>query len=154
MFPFLFTGDPESRVGIRVHSNRNGPINNAQGPFTDHTQNSTTSGRTQFHHLFKILLYFFWGGGDFFDIFFGVQSQSGQPYVVVLASYTLVGPTFLLNYITRLLRRPHKSLLSNHHPYLGSCKWQPPWSPFASALVMDWYQYSGCRATHVCGAPL
>ena len=79
MFPFLFTGDPESRVGIRVHSNRNGPINNAQGPFTDHTENSTTSGRTQFHHLFKIFTLFF--GGTSFDISFGVQSQSGQPYI-------------------------------------------------------------------------
>ena len=56
IFSFLFTGDPESRVGIRVHSNRNGPINNAQGPFTDHTQNSTTSGRAQFHHLLKIFI--------------------------------------------------------------------------------------------------
>ena len=74
--------------------------------------------------------------------------------VVVLASYMLVGPIFLLNYITWLLWRPHKLLLSNYNPYLGSCKWQPPQSPFASALVMDWYQYSGCHATHARGATL
>ena len=74
--------------------------------------------------------------------------------VVVLASYTLVGPTFLLKYITRLLWQPHKLLLSNYNPYLGSCKWQPPWSPFASALVTDWYQYSGCCATHAHGMTL
>ena len=75
-------------------------------------------------------------------------------YVMVLASYMLVGPTFLLNYITRLLWRPHKLLLSNYSLYLGSCKWQPPQSPFTSALVTDWYQYSGCRPTHVHGATL
>ena len=68
--------------------------------------------------------------------------------VVVLVSYTLVGPTFLLNYIMQLLWRPHKLLLSKYSPYLCLCKWQSPWSPFASALVMDWYQYSGCCATH------
>ena len=39
-------------------------------------------------------------------------------YVVVLASYTLVGPTFLLNYIMRLLWWLHKLLLSNYSPYL------------------------------------
>ena len=72
--------------------------------------------------------------------------------VVVLVSYTLVGPTFLLNYIMRLLWRLHKLLLSNYSPYLRLCKWQSPQSPFASASVMDWYQYSGCRATHVHGA--
>ena len=58
--------------------------------------------------------------------------------VVVLASYTLAGPTFLLNYIKRLLWQLHKLPLSNYNPYLGSCKWQPPWLPFASALVTDW----------------
>ena len=75
-------------------------------------------------------------------------------YVVVLAGYTLAGPTFLLNYITRLLWQPHKLLLSNYNPYLGSCKWQPLRLPFASALVTDWYQYSGCHATHVRGVTL
>ena len=74
--------------------------------------------------------------------------------VMVLVSYTLAGPTFLLNYIMRLLWQPHKLLLSNYNPYLGSCKWQPPQSPFALALVMDWYQYSGCRATHAHGMTL
>ena len=74
--------------------------------------------------------------------------------VMVLAGYTLVGPTFLLNYITRLLWWLHKLLLSSYSPYRGSCKWQPPWSPFASALVTDWYQYSGCCATHAHGATL
>ena len=74
--------------------------------------------------------------------------------VMVLAGYMLAGFTFLLNYITRLLWRPHKLLLSNYNPYLGSCKWQPPRSPFALALVTDWYQYSRCRAMHACGATL
>ena len=74
--------------------------------------------------------------------------------VVVLVSYMLVSPTFLLNYIMRLLWQPHKLLLSNYSPYCGSCKWQPPQSPFASALVTDWYQYSGCCATHAHGATL
>ena len=74
--------------------------------------------------------------------------------VVVLVSYMLIGPTFLLNYITWLLWWPHKLLLSNYSPYLRLCKWQPPRLPSASALVMDWYQYSGCRATHACGATL
>ena len=74
--------------------------------------------------------------------------------VMVLVGYTLACPTFLLNYITQLLWQPHKLLLSNYNLYLGSCKWQPPWSPFASALVMDWYQYSGCHATHARGATL
>ena len=74
--------------------------------------------------------------------------------VVVLAGYMLAGPTFLLNYITQLLWQPHKLLLPNYNPYLGSCKWQPPQSPFASTLVTDWYQYSWCHATHVRGATL
>ena len=74
--------------------------------------------------------------------------------VVVLAGYTLAGPTSFINYITRLLWWPHKLLLSNYSPCLGSCKWQPPRLPFALALVMDWYQYSGCPAMHVCGATL
>ena len=60
----------------------------------------------------------------------------------------------LLNYITRLLWQPHKLLLSNYSLYHGSCKWQPPQSPFTSALVMDWYQYSGCCAMHARGATL
>ena len=77
-----------------------------------------------------------------------------QIYVVVLASYMLVGPTFLLNSITQLLWRPHKLLLSNYSLYLCLCKWQPPRSPFASALVMDWYQYSGCHAMHAHGTTL
>ena len=34
----------EGSVGIRVHFNRDGPINNVNGPFTDHTQNDTDSG--------------------------------------------------------------------------------------------------------------
>ena len=74
--------------------------------------------------------------------------------VVVLVSYMLVGPTFLLNYITQLLCLLHKLLLSNYSPYLCLCKWQPPQLPFASALVTDWYQYSGCRATHAHGTTL
>ena len=40
---------------------------------------------------------------------------------MVLASYMLVGPTFL-NYITRLLWQSHKLFLSNYSPYCGSCK--------------------------------
>ena len=48
----------------------------------------------------------------------------------------------------------HKLLLSNYSPYLGSCKWQPPQSPFTSALVTDWYQYSRCHAMHARGATL
>ena len=63
-------------------------------------------------------------------------------------------PHLFVNYITRLLWRPHKLLLSNYNPYLGSCKWQPPRSPFASALVTDWYQYSRCRAMHARGTTL
>ena len=74
--------------------------------------------------------------------------------VMVLVGYMLAGPTIFINYITRLLWRPHKLLLSNYGPCLGSCKWQPPRSPFASALVTDWYQYSGCPAMHVRGATL
>ena len=57
--------------------------------------------------------------------------------VMVLVGYMPDGPTIFINHITRLLWWPHKLLLSNHSPYRGSCKWQPPWSPFASALVMD-----------------
>ena len=73
--------------------------------------------------------------------------QSFHTYVVVLTGYTLTGPTifcYLPNYFTQLLWRPHKLLLPNHSPCLGPCKWQPPWLPFALALVTDWYQYSGC----------
>ena len=74
--------------------------------------------------------------------------------VVVLASYILIGPTFLLNYITQLLWQLHKFLLSSYSLYLRLCKWQPPRSPFASALVTDWYQYFRCRATPVHGTTL
>ena len=65
-----------------------------------------------------------------------------------------LAPPFLLNYITQLPWWPHKLLLPNCSPCLGPCKWQPPQSPFASALVTDSYQYSGCRATHVRGVTL
>ena len=61
-----------------------------------------------------------------------LEEEEKEVYVMVLAGCTLAGPTFLLNYITQLLWWPHKLLLSNYSPYLGSCKWQPPRSPFAS----------------------
>ena len=64
--------------------------------------------------------------------------------VVVLIGYTLNGPTIFPNYIPRSPLQPHKLLLPNHNPCTGPCKWQPPRPPFASALVTDWYQYSGC----------
>ena len=54
---------------------------------------------------------------------------------------------FLLNYNTWSPWRLHKlsqpaKPITVHH--FGPCKWQPPWPPFASALVTDWYQYHGC----------
>ena len=64
--------------------------------------------------------------------------------VVVLAGSMHASPTIFLNYNTWLPWRPHKLLLSNCGPPPGPCKWPPPQSPFASALVTDWYQYSGC----------
>ena len=36
---------------------------------------------------------------------------------------------------------------------LGPCKWWPPWSPFASALAMGWYQ-SHWYLSRMCMAPL
>ena len=60
---------------------------------------------------------------------------------------------FSLNYITWSPWQPHKLLLPNYSPCLGPCKWQPPRLPFASALVTDWYQYSGCLP-HMCMVPL
>ena len=55
-----------------------------------------------------------------------------------------LAPPFLLNYTTQSPWWLHKLLLPNCSPCLGPCKWQPPWLPFASALVTDWYQYLGC----------
>ena len=81
-------------------------------------------------------------------------TKSNLTCVMVLVGYMLAGPTIFINYITWLLWRPYKLLLSNYGLCLASCKWQPPWSPFASALVTDWYQYSGCPAMHACMAPL
>ena len=62
-------------------------------------------------------------------------------------------PPFLLNYIMQLPWRLHKFLLPNCSLCLSPCKWQPPWPPFASALVTDWYQYPGCPP-HMHVAPL
>ena len=76
------------------------------------------------------------------------------PYMVMFTCELHARRPHLLNYITWLLWRPHKLLLSNYSLYRRSCKWQPPWWPFASALVTDWYQYSGCCATHARGATL
>ena len=66
---------------------------------------------------------------------------------------TLAGPTIFPNYNTRSLWWPYKLLWPNNSPQLCSCKWLPPWSPFASALVTDWHQYFGCPL-HMHVAPL
>ena len=95
------------------------------------------------------LILLFWTFGDVSSQF---QSQSGQPYLHLAEMYVSwclratcpPAPPFLLNYITQLPWRPHKLLLPNCSPCLGPCKWQPPWPPFALALVTDWYQYPGC----------
>ena len=73
--------------------------------------------------------------------------------VVVLTGYMLDGPTIFPNYIPWLPWQLHKLLLPNHSPCTGPCKWQPPRLPFASALVTDRYQYSGC-SPHMRVAPL
>ena len=67
--------------------------------------------------------------------------------------YVVVLMPNLLNYITWSPWRPHKLLLPNYTPSPGPCKWQPPQSPFAPALVTDWYHYHGCLP-HMHVAPL
>ena len=66
---------------------------------------------------------------------------------MVLSGYTPAARTiFHLNNNTRSSWWPHK--LSQPAKQItvchcGPCKWQPPWLPFALALVTDWYQHHG-----------
>ena len=76
--------------------------------------------------------------------------------VVVLMGYMPTTPLFSLNYNTWLPCWLH-TLFRLSNPITaqspGICKWRPPWSPFSSALVMDWYQCYWCPP-HMCVAPL